>query len=212
MLTYLRDAGQLSDRKARLFGLACCRRVWHLLVEERFRRAVEVAERYSDGKATAEELSAAHEATRGGEPGGRHRGGGNAREFASYAVRFATTPGEPFKELDVGWCDLYGAESASLAAALHLASEGPHPEAARRAFARRERANQCALLRDLFGLLPFRTPSLAPSLLVWNDRAIPRLADRIYIGCDDQPLLEHLAVPEGHWRGCWVLDVLTSRG
>src|ERR1700722_10302688 len=40
-----------SKRKPRLYGCACCRRVWHLLRDPRSRKAVEVAEAYVDGKA-----------------------------------------------------------------------------------------------------------------------------------------------------------------
>ena len=55
-------SGVFDDRTLRLFACWCARQVWHLLTDERSRNAVVVAERYADGKATSEELSAAESA------------------------------------------------------------------------------------------------------------------------------------------------------
>jgi hypothetical protein len=47
MLEFLR--GRVSDRKLRLFGCACCRRIWHLLPDEGCKEAIKRAESYAEG-------------------------------------------------------------------------------------------------------------------------------------------------------------------
>jgi hypothetical protein len=54
--------GVLSDRELRLWACWCVRQVWHLLEDDRSKRAVEVGERYANGQATDAELAAAQAA------------------------------------------------------------------------------------------------------------------------------------------------------
>src|SRR5215217_4630075 len=60
MLEFLRHRG--SDRKLRLFAVACCRTGWHLLKDDRSRRAVEQAEWYAEGQSDDRHLWAAENA------------------------------------------------------------------------------------------------------------------------------------------------------
>src|SRR5947209_20477226 len=66
MLEMLKGKG--SDRKWRLFAVACSRRIAHLMRDEQCHKALDVAERFADGKATVKELAAA-----------RHQAGISAR-------------------------------------------------------------------------------------------------------------------------------------
>src|SRR5436305_9705516 len=60
MLDY--QADRVSDRRLRLFAVACCRRFWPYLKDPRSRRAVEVSERYAEGDADGAALAEARAA------------------------------------------------------------------------------------------------------------------------------------------------------
>ena len=62
MLWALETMDYSDDSKLRKCACRFVREVWELLTDERSRNAVEVAERYADGNATDEELSAARDA------------------------------------------------------------------------------------------------------------------------------------------------------
>ena len=59
MLEFLRR--KASDRKVRLFAVACCRRVWSSLEHDEFRDAVRKAELFADDLADRAEMLHAHE-------------------------------------------------------------------------------------------------------------------------------------------------------
>jgi hypothetical protein len=54
MLQYVGE--ELGHRKLRLYSVACCRLILHLMPDDRALHALEVAERYVDDLATIEEL------------------------------------------------------------------------------------------------------------------------------------------------------------
>src|SRR5438552_2429032 len=64
MLEFLRLCGMSSERKLRLFAVACSRRMW-ALIDPLGRAAVEMAQKYADGLAGPEALRAARLACQG---------------------------------------------------------------------------------------------------------------------------------------------------
>jgi hypothetical protein len=141
LLKRLHDTGQVTAAAIRLFGCAAVRRAWHLLTDARSRQAVEVAERFADGRASEAELKGAW---------------GEAR----WASNDAKRQGKPKAEQSVAWaaaslCEadalLAGASgAASAVGALVEASGAKGREAWERAYAR-EQEEQGQLLRPFLG-------------------------------------------------------------
>jgi hypothetical protein len=211
MLEFLEGSGWPSERKLRLFAVACCRRLPEAATYGRARKALEVAERYADGSATLQELREVGEAAWKGARWTRD-GTRSAAVAASQACSSAV-------------------ETHSFLTCVNVLCNHAAPgfSPASRVALREERAALAALLRDLFGPLPFREVEADLAWLTWNDGIVQRLAEGIYAerrfedmgvladaleeaGCESEEVLAHLRSQGPHARGCWVVDLLTGRG
>jgi hypothetical protein len=217
MLAFLSDGGKFSERKARLFSVAVCRRLWPWLTDERSRNVVEVAERFADNKATSEELSIAAEKARHAvsDPAG-----------AAFAA-WATAGGFTTVAAAAAWAARQAAEAA--ASILHTPTDAdpwqlthPHDYAQKEGAWLAERCRQVALLRCIAGN-PFRSVeaswrtshiiALATSIHEerrWQD--MPVVGDALEeLDCRDDDILTHCRGPGPHARGCFVVDLLLRK-
>ena len=206
-------SGSGSERKLRLFTCACCRRIWHLLADERSRRNVEITEKYVDGLASADE---ANDAMNGADQAWRdfERDNPDAGNFANRSTNCGC------------WAAYYtdfpewGAREARTSAVWEKAALGIDHRAAEAA----EQARQSDTLRDIFGN-PFRPVTFSPSWRtsttvalasqMYESRdfsAMPTLADALQdAGCHSADMLDHCRAPGPHVCGCWVVDLVLGK-
>jgi hypothetical protein len=211
MLEFLR--GKVSDRKLRLFAVACCRRIWHLLTDERSRSLVEKVEQYADGLLTIFQVSATWDT---------HEQAYSSYDFKApwYAAMASSGDAEQTARdaADATGCEVWWnsiSDDDPIISLVH--SSGGHAE----------QKTQCRLLRDIFGS-PFSPVILDRTWLAWNDGTVVKLAQAIYdgrrfddmpiladalmdAGCHDEEILAHCRSGGGHVRGCWVLDLVVGK-
>jgi hypothetical protein len=198
---------RFTQRKRRLFACSCCRRIWPLFKDERSRAAVEFVERRADGQRTSlrvkDVLAAAQAAvSEANTPGSR---------YAASAAADLIPPSLMITARCAVW--------ARRAAAAAAKKPDPYQGCGQEAIA------QAAILRDLFGPLPYRSIPVAPVWLTSHGGAGRRIARGIYsertfdrlpiladaledARCDNAELLGHLRGPGPHVRGCWAVDLL----
>jgi hypothetical protein len=221
MLDYLDAHDLLTDRKQRLHDCSCVRRIWHLLLDERGRRAVKTAERYADCMVTLEELRAA-------------QGVALAAADAQAALYLPGTPNSYTvlaAAAGAAWEFRSGADPLGHAAGAisweGLTGNGPPEQRLAKAKFAEERTNQAALVRDIFGN-PFSPITIDPGIFTWDTGIIPRIAQTIYddrafdrlpiladalteAGCTNADILAHCRSEGPHVRGCWVVDLLLGK-
>jgi hypothetical protein len=184
MLQFLQ--GRISVRKARLFAIACCRRIWHILTNQEGRDALAVAGQFAEGELTFEQVCELHDHLwhiSFSAIDGFRREKENNLICTSVGAVSETLQEERFF-LDTSWVTGYrrgGSIKAPFSAALAVAhwhrkddADGIHWDAFKE-----EYREQAGVLREIVGN-PFRAISLDPAWLAWNDHGIVKLAEAIY--------------------------------
>ncbi len=207
-----------SERKRRLLVCACLRRVLPLVPGNSFHALIDLAERYADGLATADDLKVARK---------------NGRQARAQA-------GDVSESADAAAQSVLAALEKAPMSFLMALEAACHAQAARdrrrwNTADRKETLAQCALVHDIFGN-PFRpSPPLSPAILSWNDGTVRRIGEGVYKGrllpegaldtarlailadalldasCNNEELLAHLRSEGPHVRGCWAVDLILGR-
>ncbi len=233
----LPDLVRFGDRKARLFGCACARLLWHLLENTYSRSAVVAAERFAEGQIAEAELRRALAAAKlyhrfrrmraavypvprsaSSSPAGRAGADATLR-----AAGVACTP-PPTDGAWLGWAvslahNTTVAHWDGVRAAAYRAGVQPPTAGLEDARALVRRLAAC-----VFGS-PSRPLLIDPAWLAWNGGTVRKMAEVIYTqrswgdlpvladaleesGCADDALLGHLRGPGPHALGCHALDAL----
>jgi hypothetical protein len=205
-----------SERKVRLFGVTCCRRLDDMIGDERGHHAVELGERYADRGVTDEELEHAN------------RGLWDAimtvGEEVFRSIRAVSTTSDHVNRWPepaiVSWATYMASWCAAQAGDRERDDDS-------NVISPNEQAAQAALFRDIFGN-PFRSAAVDPAWLAWQGGTVPAIARRVYderafhdlpiladaledAGCADADLLAHCRGGGPHVRGCWSVDVILGR-
>lgn len=201
MVEFLR--GNASDRKLRLFAVACCYRLWDWSSDE-CRRKLILFERHADEPEQPDvgdiEFGSAIEASQVAAP--------EVVSGAFDAVRSSLW--NYWDVLTAAEVEETGVEALASPAWLKAIE------------------TQVYLVHELVNN-PFRPRKPLPmAVLSWNENTVVRLAQRIYTdrafdrlpiladaledaGCDNADILAHCRGSGVHVRGCWVVDLLLGK-
>jgi hypothetical protein len=199
LLGFVRRNG--SERKLRLFAVACCRSIWQEMPEECCRQAAEVGEQYADGLATDEKRHTAWEAIQ------LFKEMAVAEDDFEWAVHLRDAEGPVYDSMRREWfytpdmadqlkvafvCDIFGnpfRPSLPLPPAVLAWNDRNVSRLAQAAYDERH--------LPAGTLDPARLAILADALLD--------------AGCEDEGLMTHLRSPGPHVRGCWAVDLIRGK-
>jgi hypothetical protein len=188
-----------SDRKLRLFGVACCRHAGALL--EHDQKTLATAEDHADGILGDEDIMYAWwDACEANDEVRRLQEIRDSILGAAFSVVWVDQTDHLFDEV------------------LRLCHAARLPV---------ERTLLVEVVQDIFGN-PFRLIANNPTWLTWNDATVLRITQTIYAerafdrlpvladaleeaGCHDTDILNHCRQPGEHARGCWVVDLILGK-
>jgi len=214
MLEFLR--GNASDRKLRLFAVACSWRSGLVSKHEKETECLRVSEEWVDGNVSDDQLRDSYE--QGGMKHSSHNLLINAPEKIAYWA--AATDAKVAAHLTVVTPEIQQRLDESGAM---FSWDFDIPVC--RAAAEKEQHMQADSLREIFGSLPFRVVTANPTWLtstvvtlaqsIYDNRRfedMPILADALEdAGCGNAEMLEHARSGGEHVRGCWLVDLLLQK-
>jgi hypothetical protein len=212
--------GKASNRKLRLYAVACCRNVWQW-IPEYSRKSVEAAERYADKQATRKDMSQAIDDILKDFEARPYFDGSIA--CAYYVSRWSiwdavngvlrATGSTPTSEK---WLKAVNSKRKTKAIR----------EAARKECVQIYKAQvaaHCNIARDIFSpfirlrrnYFAFTPKTLAIAQSIYDNRIfslMPSLADALQSdGCDNMSILNHCRMNKLHFRGCYVIDAILGK-
>jgi hypothetical protein len=203
----------------------------HVIVDERSRRALEVAEAFADAMATTDELRVAYEEAvaagrdrrRGNDEAGREWD--DAQTMAADAVTYCAAPDSWYVSARI----IHAADSITYGAVpdcSYVSMLTVQRAQAAAAYRKTLDANTPTFLRLVHDVVgnPFRPIVEAAwrirtvtqfAQVIYADRAfdrLPILADLMEdAGCAVEDILNHLRDSGHHVRGCWALDLAVGK-
>jgi hypothetical protein len=208
-----------SERKLRVFAVACCYHFPHILAHRPYQEATELAERFADGHATQEELANVFCS--------------DNRFVSGFDLRTDIDLIEDWPVLLVAHPCPFPIEAVASLTRITVAEATSSCTTFNSVAAMKSAAFgwQSQVLRDIFGN-PFHLIAINPTWLTatvanlataaYEERTLPSgeldnarlaiLADALEeSGCDNADILGHLRSPGPHVRGCHVLDFLLGK-